>query len=177
MWAALAGAGVLLLGLHAGGAAPLSGLALALLAGLCWAGYIVFSARVGALIPGTGGLTASLAIGALLVAPFGLPGASAVLSHPHLLIGGAAVALLSSVISYGLELNALRRIPTRVFGILMSLEPAAAALAGLLVLGQRLGPVEVAALVLVTLASVGVTLARRAPAEPATSPENAAVPR
>jgi inner membrane transporter RhtA len=167
-WALLAGAGVLLLGLHSGGSAPLGGLALALVAGLCWAGYIVFSARVGALIPGTGGLTVSLAIGALLVAPFGLPGASAVLDHPHLLLGGAAVALLSSVISYGLELNALRRIPTRVFGILMSLEPAAAALAGLLVLGQRLGPVEIAALVLVSVASLGVTLTGRRPqpAEP-----------
>lgn len=160
-WAALAATGVVLLGLHSGGSAPLGGLLLALAAGLCWAGYIVFSARVGALIPGVGGLTVSLAIGALLVAPFGLSGASAVLDHPHLLLGGAAVALLSSVISYGLELNALRRIPTRVFGILMSLEPAAAALAGLIVLGQRLGPVEVAALLLVTLASLGVTLARR----------------
>ncbi|GIF14068.1 EamA family transporter [Actinoplanes teichomyceticus] len=160
-WALLAGAGVLLLGLHSGGSAPLGGLSLALLAGLCWAGYIVFSARVGALIPGTGGLAVSLAVGAALVAPFGLAGAHAVADHPHLLLGGVAVALLSSVISYGLELNALRRIPTRVFGILMSLEPAAAALAGLLVLGQRLGPVEVAALLLVTLASVGVTLGRR----------------
>ncbi|WP_436530428.1 EamA family transporter [Actinoplanes sp. HUAS TT8] len=160
-WAATAATGVVLLGLHSGGSAPLGGLLLALAAGLCWAGYIVFSARVGALIPGVGGLTVSLAIAALLVAPFGLGGASAVLDHPHLLIGAAGVALLSSVISYGLELNALRRIPTRVFGILMSLEPAGAALAGLLVLGQRLGPVELAALLLVTLASVGVTLARR----------------
>ncbi|GIF03328.1 EamA family transporter [Actinoplanes siamensis] len=165
VWALLAGAGVVLLGLHSGGSAPLGGLVLALVAGLCWAGYIVFSARVGALIPGTGGLAVSLAVGALLVAPFGLGGASAVLGHPHLLLGGTAVALLSSVISYGLELNALRRVPTRVFGILMSLEPAAAALAGLLVLGQRLGRVEVVALVLVTLASVGVTLGRRAAVE------------
>ncbi|BCJ40207.1 DMT transporter permease [Actinoplanes ianthinogenes] len=165
LWALLAAAGVVLLGLHSGGAAPLGGLALALLAGLCWAGYIVFSARVGALVPGTGGLTVALAVAALLAAPFGLPGASAVVDLPHLLLGGAAVALLSSVIPYVLELTALRRIPTRVFGILMSLEPAAAALAGLLVLGQRLGPVEIVALLLVTLASVGVTLARRPPAE------------
>jgi inner membrane transporter RhtA len=71
------------------------------------------------------------------------------------------VALLSSVFSYGLEINALRHIPTRVFGILMSLERAAAAIAGLALLGRRLGAVEVAALVLVTLASAGVTLGRR----------------
>ncbi len=167
LWAALAAAGVLLLGLDGGGhggggSAPFSGLLLAFLAGLCWAGYIVLSARLGGLVPGTGGLTVSLAVGALLVLPFGASGATAVLDHPQLLIGATAVALLSSVISYGLEINALRHIPTQVFGILMSLEPAAAALAGLVVLHQRLGPVEIVALVLVSLASAGVTLVRRA---------------
>ena len=161
LWAALAAAGVLLLGLDSGGSAPLSGLLLAFLAGLCWAGYILLSARLGSLVPGTGGLAVSLAIGALLVLPFGATGATAVLEHPALLIGATAVALLSSVVPYGLEINALRHMPTRVFGILMSLEPAAAAVAGLVILGQRLGPAEIVALLLVTLASAGVTLARR----------------
>jgi inner membrane transporter RhtA len=161
LWALVAGGGVVLLGAGSGGAAPLGGLVLALIAGLCWAGYIVFSARLGGLVPGTGGLAVSLAVGALLVLPFGFTGATAVVHHPALLIGATAVALLSSVFSYGLEINALRRIPTRVFGILMSLEPAAAAIAGLLVLHQRLGAVEIAALLLVTLASAGVTLGRR----------------
>ena len=161
LWAALAAAGVLLLGLDSGGSAPLSGLLLAFLAGLCWAGYILLSARLGSLVPGTGGLSVSLAIGALLVLPFGATGATAVLEHPALLIGATAVALLSSVVPYGLEINALRHMPTRVFGILMSLEPAAAAVAGLVILGQRLGPAEIVALLLVTLASAGVTLARR----------------
>jgi inner membrane transporter RhtA len=165
LWALLAGAGVALLGLHGGAAAPLGGLLLAFVAGLCWAGYIVFSARLGGLVPGTGGLAVSLAVAALLVLPFGLRGASAVGHRPVLLIGATAVALLSSVISYGLEINALRRIPTRVFGILMSLEPAAAAIAGLLVLGQHLPIVGVLALVLVTLASAGVTVFRRERAE------------
>jgi inner membrane transporter RhtA len=161
LWALLAGAGVVLLGLANGGSAPIGGLVLALVAGLCWASYIVLSARLGRLVPGTGGLAVSLAVAAVLVLPFGLPGASAVRESPSLLIGGVAVALLSSVLSYGLEINALRRIPTRVFGILMSLEPAAAALAGLLVLGQHLGAVEIVALLLVTLASAGVTRAGR----------------
>lgn len=163
LWAVLAGVGVALLGLHSGGpgGAPAGGLLLAFIAGLCWAGYIVCSARLGGLVPGTGGLTVSLAVGAVLVLPFGAVGASAVVHRPVLLLGAAAVALLSSVISYGLEINALRRIPTRVFGILMSLEPAAAALSGLLLLGQRLPMVGVVALVLVTLASAGVTVFRR----------------
>jgi inner membrane transporter RhtA len=161
LWAVLAGGGVALLGLDSGGAAPPLGLLLAFLAGLCWAGYIVLSARLGSLVPGTGGLAVSLAVGAVLVLPFGAAGASHVIHRPVLLLGGVAVALLSSVFSYGLEINALRRIPTRVFGILMSLEPAAAALAGLVVLHEHLGPIEIAALLLVTLASAGVTLSGR----------------
>jgi inner membrane transporter RhtA len=161
VWAALAATGVVTLGLHSGGAAPIGGLILAFVAGLCWAGYIVLSSRLGRVVPGTSGLTVSVGLAALLVLPFGVSGASAVVHHPALLLGGAAVALLSSVFSYGLEINALRRIPTRVFGILMSLEPAAAAIAGLLILGERLGSAEIVALVLVTVASAGVTLGQR----------------
>jgi inner membrane transporter RhtA len=161
LWAILAAAGVALLGLDSSGGAPLGGLALALIAGMCWAGYIVLSARLGSLVPGTSGLAVSLAVGALIVVPFGARGAAAVVDRPVLLLGGLAVALLSSVFPFGLEINALRHIPTRVFGILMSLEPAAAAIAGLLVLHQRLGLREIAALVLVSLASLGVTMGRR----------------
>jgi inner membrane transporter RhtA len=168
-WALVAAAGVALLGLDTASDVPLSGLLLAFVAGLFWAAYILASARVGQVLPGTDGLAVALAFGALLVLPFGASGAAAVLDRPVLLLGGLVVALLSSVISYGLELSALRRIPTRVFGVLMSLEPAAAALAGLVVLGQALGPREVTALVLVSLASLGITLAARrdpAPLQP-----------
>jgi len=161
LWALLAAGGVALLGLDAGVTAPLGGLLLAFAAGLCWAGYILASAHLGGLVPGTGGLAVALAVAAVIVLPFGAPGATEVLHRPELLIGAAAVALLSSVLSYGLEINALRRMPTRVFGILMSLEPAAAAIAGLVVLGQRLGPWEIAALVLVSVASLGATIAAR----------------
>jgi inner membrane transporter RhtA len=161
LWALLAAGGVVLLGADPSGDVPLSGLALALLAGLFWAAYIVASARVGSLLPGVDGLAVALAVATLLVLPFGASGASAVFERPSLLVAAAGVALLSSVISYGLELVALRRIPTRVFGILMSAEPAAAALAGLVVLGQALRPRDVMALVLVSVASAGVTLGRR----------------
>jgi inner membrane transporter RhtA len=164
-WVALAGSGVALLGLDGNGA-PLSGLALAFLAGLFWGGYILASARVGALLPGTGGLAVALLVATLLVLPFGAVGAAGAFLDPRLLLGAAAVAVLSSVVPYGAELAALRRIPTRVFGVLMSLQPAAAAVAGLLVLGQRLGARELVALVLVSAASVGVTLSRRQDAVP-----------
>lgn len=161
VWAALAAGGVALLGLDSSSGAPLSGLLLAFVAGLFWAGYIVASARVGQVLPGTDGLAVALAFAALLVLPFGLSGASVVVERPALLLAAFGVALLSSVISYGLELAALRRIPTQVFGILMSLEPAAAAVAGLVLLGEALGAREVVALVMVSLASGGITLARR----------------
>ena len=160
LWALLAAGGVVLLGADPSGA-PLGGLGLALLAGLFWAAYILASARVGRLVAGVDGLAVALAVAALLVLPFGLGGASAVLDRPSLLAAAAGVAVLSSVLSYGLELIALRRIPTRVFGVLMSVEPAAAAVAGLVVLDQQLGTREVVALLLVSLASAGVTLGHR----------------
>lgn len=161
MWALLAGAGVVLLGLESTGGAAASGLLLAGLAGAFWAVYILASARVGQLLPGIDGLAVALAFAAVLVLPFGAEGASEAFSDPTLLLTAGAVALLSSIVPYGLELTALRRIPTRVFGVLMSLEPAAAALAGFVVLGQQLGAREVAALVMVSLASAGITLGRR----------------
>ena len=139
----------------------MSGLLLALTAGLFWAGYILASARLGRLLPGIDGLSVALGVGAMLVLPFGLSGATAAFGHPTWLLTATLVALLSSIIPYGLELTALRRLPTRVFGILMSAEPAAAAIAGFIVLGQHLQPRQWAALALVSAASVGVTVGRR----------------
>lgn len=161
LWVLLAGGGVALLGLDDRGDLPLAGLGLALLAGMFWAGYILASARVGRVLPGVDGLAVALLVAAVLALPVGAEGAARGLDDPRVLLVGLGVALLSSVIPYGLELTALRRMPTRVFGILMSLEPAAAAVAGLVVLGQRLGVPEVLALVLVSVASLGVTLGRR----------------
>jgi inner membrane transporter RhtA len=161
LWVLLAGLGVALLGLKGDTTVPLSGLGLALLAGMFWAGYILASARVGRVLPGIDGLAIALLVAAALALPFGAAGAVRAVQDGHALAIGFAVALLSSVIPYGLELTALRSIPTRVFGVLMSLEPAAAALAGLLVLGQHLTSRQLVALVLVSLASVGVTLGSR----------------
>ncbi|MBW3657712.1 MAG: EamA family transporter [Actinobacteria bacterium] len=175
-WALLATAGVALLGLSGGDTAPVSGMAWALAAGGFWAIYILASARVGRLVPGTDGLAVALAVAALLVLPFGASGVAGVLDRPAVLLGGVAVAILSSLLPYSLELAALRHLPTRVFGILMSLEPAGGALAGLLIVGQLLAPTEVLALVLVSVASAGATLGRRQRAETA-APTDHAVPR
>ncbi|MEJ5913586.1 EamA family transporter [Pseudokineococcus sp. 1T1Z-3] len=164
LWSGLALAGVVLLGVRAlGDGADLDpvGLVLAASAGACWAGYILASARVGRQVPGTGGLAVSLLVGAVLVAPFGLGGALVVVERPGLLLVALAVAVLSSVVPYGADIAALRRLPTRVFGVLMSLQPLAAAFAGLVVLRQGLAPVELVALGLVSAASAGVALSRR----------------
>ncbi|MEO7979394.1 MAG: EamA family transporter [Sporichthyaceae bacterium] len=166
LWVVLAGAGVVILGLRDTGATPLAGLALALLAGLFWGGYILASARVGQVLPGVQGLAIALCVSTLLALPFGAAGAAHAVVDGWALLIGLAVALLSSVVPYALELTALRQLPTRVFGVLMSLEPGAAAIAGLLVLDQRLGHRELVALSLVSLASVGVTLGRRADQPP-----------
>jgi inner membrane transporter RhtA len=158
LWVVLAAAGILLLadGGGAGGLDPL-GVAFALVAAAAWAAYIVLSQRTGRVWPGASGLAVAMVVGALLAAPAGIAQAGGALLHPGLLAAGAAVALASSVIPYSLELEALRRLPARVFGILMSLEPAVAALAGLVVLGQSLALRDWLAIALVIAASAGAT--------------------
>ena len=122
--------------------------------------YILLSVRVGAAIAGGSGLAIAMVFGALVTLPVGL---DADLLEPELLAAGAVVALASSVIPYSFELEALRRLPARVFGVLMSLEPAVAAVAGLVVLGQALAPREWLAIGLVVAASAGATYAIGAP--------------
>lgn len=161
LWVVLAAAGVVLLA-ESRGHVPGRGLLLAALAGGFWGCYILASQRVGRLIPGTTGLALALVVGTVVVLPFGLADVVRGAAHrPEVLAGGLAVALLSSVVPYSLELAALRRLSATAFGILMSLEPAGAALAGFLLLGQHLTPRQALALVLVSVASVGVSLTDR----------------
>ena len=161
VWVLLAVAGILLL-TNPFGASGLdaAGVAFALLAAAAWAGYIPLSARTGRLFPGGSGLALALVAGTLLVAPAGIAEGGSALLEPALLASGAVVALASSVIPYSFELEALRRLPARVFGVLMSLEPAVAALAGLIVLDQALGGREWFAIALVVVASAGATTQR-----------------
>jgi inner membrane transporter RhtA len=159
LWVVLAATGVVLLtGGLAGGLDP-AGVLLAFAAGCCWAGYILLSQRVGRAVPGATGLVVAMLAAAVLLLPVGVAGAGARLLEPRLLAAGAAVGLLASAIPYALELEALRRLPARTFGVLMSLEPAVAALAGLVVLGQTLRPRELAGIALVVMASAGATRA------------------
>ena len=165
VWVGLAGGGVLLLGLGPGAVTP-AGVALALLAGAAWAAYILLSARTGARWPGLDGLAVASVVAALLLTPAAIPAGGSDLLDGRLLLLGAAVGLLSSVVPYSCELVALRTLAPATFGILMSLEPAAAALAGLAVLGEVLSPLQWTAVAAVVLASVGATRSARASGSP-----------
>jgi inner membrane transporter RhtA len=156
IWVGLAAAGVVLLGL-APGDVTLAGVLFALLAGAAWACYILLSASTGRRWPGISGLAVASVVGAVVLAPPAIASAGSTLLDPKILALGLGIGLLSSVIPYSFELKALRRIPPRVFGVLMSLEPAAAALAAMVLLSEYLTVVQWTAVACVVAASVGAT--------------------
>ena len=162
-WAAMAGVGVVLLSFGGGDVTPL-GVLWALGAAGGWASYIVLSQRVGRLVPGPDGLAFALAVGALALLPFGLVAAGSRLLDIRNLALGLVVAIISSAIPFSLEFAALRRLPSQIFGILMSLEPAMGAAAGFFFLGQRPSWRDVIAIALVMVASAGATRAAGRPA-------------
>ncbi len=166
LWVVLAGAGVALLGVEPG-EVTVVGVLFALLAGAAWAAYILLSASTGRRWPGISGLAVASVVGAVVLAPPAVVAAGSDLLDPKVLALGVAVGLLSSVIPYSFEIKALRRIPPRVFGVLMSLEPAAAALAALVLLGEFLTPLQWTAVGCVVVASVGATRSAKPAAEPA----------
>jgi inner membrane transporter RhtA len=125
---------------------------------LGWVLLAVTGARASAVVPGRGGLAVALTAGTVVLVPFGARGASHIAGQPHLVPLALGMAMLASVLPYSLELAAMRRAPKRVFGILLSLEPAVATTAGWLLLGQHAAPVALAAVVIVVAASIGSTL-------------------
>jgi inner membrane transporter RhtA len=168
LWVMLAAAGILLLAPEIGdnGLDPV-GVAFALGAGVLWAAYITLSIHVGRAYSGPTGLVLAMAVGAVVALPFGIASAGQALLQPELLAAGLAVAVLSAALPWSLELEALRRMPAHVFGVLMSLEPAIGALVGFVVLDERLGARVVVAIALVVIASAGAARgARMAPAPP-----------
>jgi inner membrane transporter RhtA len=169
-WVLLAVTGVAILGLTAshgttaggsGGPLSLAGVAFALASGAFWATYIITGARVSAAVPGRGGLAVAMSAGALVLLPFGALDAARIVQSPHLIPVAFGMAMLASVVPYSLELGAMRRAPKRVFGILLSLEPAVATMAGWLLLGQHAPAVALAAVVIVVAASTGSALGSR----------------
>jgi inner membrane transporter RhtA len=163
-YAALAGAGVVLLAGTVGGTRlNWAGVAWAAAAGSAWAAYIIGSKTAGQRLPCASGLVIAMCVAALAVTAPGLAAGAPAMFRPSFLVAGAAIGLLSSVIPYWLELEALRRIPTSLFGVWMSVQPAVAALIGLAVLGQRLPAAEWSGIACVVAASAGAAGAARDP--------------
>jgi inner membrane transporter RhtA len=164
VWVGLAAAGILDLTQVGGHGLDALGIVLAAIAGGCWGAYILVNARVGRAFERGTGLALAMLIGSVAVLPAGIAAGGTNLLAPHTLALGCAVGMLSSAIPYSFELEALRRMAPSVFGVLMSLEPAMAALAGAIVLGQGLGLRALLGIALVVVASVGASRrARQAP--------------
>ncbi|MEX0621102.1 MAG: DMT family transporter [Solirubrobacterales bacterium] len=164
IWAGLAAGGILLLTGGIGGESldPV-GVVLALAAGFFWGSYILIGKRMGRAFSGGKGLAVAMAASAVLTAPFGIVDGGTSLLEPEVLLIGLAVGVLSSALPFTLELEAMRRLPSSVFGVMMSLEPAVAATVGFILLGQGVVPVEFVAILLVVAASAGALRSSRAP--------------
>jgi inner membrane transporter RhtA len=161
VWIVLAAAGILLLSDFGNATLDGLGVALALVAGVCWAAYILLNARVGRVFPGGDGLAIAMIVATVPLAPIGIAEGGTNLLVPWIVAVGVGVGILSSAIPYTLELEALRRLPAGVFGVLMSMEPAMAALAGFVVLGEDLAARELVAIGFVVCASAGAARGAR----------------
>ncbi|MEM9218115.1 MAG: EamA family transporter [Cyanobacteria bacterium P01_F01_bin.150] len=157
LWVALAAIGIILLTPWGGFDVDPVGILFALIAASCWAAYIMLSAQTGQALPGGQGLAWAMVVGAILLLPIGIAGAGASLLNPLFMGLGLGVALLSSVVPYSCELEALRSLPVYVVGILLSLEPVAAAVSGWIVLGEILSVRAMVAILLVAIAAAGVS--------------------
>jgi len=163
--AALAAVGIVLLADPGGGATDAVGVVLALVAAGCWALYILIAQAASKVFDGGRGLAIAMAVAVLVPLGPGIAGGGRDLLDPRFLAIGCAVAVMSSVLPYSLETEALRRLPANVFGVLMSIEPAMAAIAGWLILDQGLRARDILAIALVTAASVVVVRAAPPAAE------------
>jgi inner membrane transporter RhtA len=166
VWAALAAGGIIALCHGVTRGTSVEGLILAATAGLLWGGYILLQSQLGRAFKDSSGLALAMTIAAVVALPLGVAQGSSRLLIPGTLAIGVAVGMLSSAIPYSLELNALRRLSTATFGVLMSLEPAAAALAGAIVLGQAITLKDALGIGLVSAASLGASLTSNALHEP-----------
>jgi threonine/homoserine efflux transporter RhtA len=154
-WVVLAATGVVLLTQGGHGHLNLAGVIFAGVAAACWAAYIVLSSATGRRFPGSAGLTIAMVVSAVLITPPAVVAGGRAMFRPGVLAIGVAIGVLSSVIPYRLELESLRRMPMRLFGVWMSMEPAVAALIGLVMLGQHLTVVEWFAICCVMVACAG----------------------
>lgn len=157
-WVALAALGIVLLSPLSGVNLDLLGILFALLAGTGWAFFIILARRIGNRVPGNDGLVIGMVIAAVTMIPLAVPVVPDLVSAPLILLTGIGVALLSTTIPLTLEFEALKRISARSYGVLVSAEPAVAALVGALLLGERIGVQGMIAVACVVIAAIGITV-------------------
>jgi inner membrane transporter RhtA len=167
LWVLLAAAGIAFIAPWSEKSIDLLGALLALLAGGFWAGYIVLGRRTSKILEDGQAVSIGMIFATMIVLPFGIAGGGLANFTPIMILSGSALALLSSAIPFTLEMNAMRKIPAQTFSILMSLEPAVAALCGLLFLHEKLSLYEWMAVALVVIASAGATLTKEKKGAPA----------
>jgi inner membrane transporter RhtA len=158
VWVILAATGVILLTPVSGAALDPLGVTFGLLSAGSWAGFILLSAPVGRAFSGGSGLSLAMAIATLIMLPLGIHAGGSALLKPSILTLALGIAILGVILPYSLEFKALSRLPPRVYGVLISIEPAIAALVGLLFLGEQLEFRNLVAIAMVTTAAMGVTL-------------------
>lgn len=163
LWVILAAAGIALIAPWSNNGLDVIGVLLALLAGALWAGYIVLGGRISKIMDGGKAVSIGMIFASVVVLPVAI--GNGLLTHfkPGMLLSGFLLALLSSAIPFTLEMSALRRIPAKTFSILMSLEPAVAALSGLVFLHEYLSLNEWIAVALIIIASAGATMKSKNP--------------
>ena len=157
-WIGLALVGVAVLTPEIGGQLDPVGVVFAAFAGAGWAGFVVLSRRVGRIFEGGSGLAFGMAIAAVFLAPFGLLQSAPVLFDPALMLAAAGIAILSTAIPLSFEFQALKRMPPKTYGVLVTLEPAVAVVVGAVLLSEWVGPGSIFAVCCVTAAAIGATL-------------------
>ena len=160
-WIALAALGIVLLSPLSGANLDPIGIMFALLAGAGWALFVVLSVRVGSRVPGNDGLAIGMTIAAITMIPFVAPVTKVLATDGLILLMGFAVALLSTTIPFTFEFQALKKLPARTYGVLVSVEPAVAAIVGALFLGENIGTQGMIAVACVVVAAIGITVSDR----------------
>jgi inner membrane transporter RhtA len=161
IWIAIAAFGIVLLSPVSGADLDTLGVIFALLAGTGWAFFILLAGRVGKRVPGNDGLAIAMMVAAIIMIPFVAPVAVDLITDPLILLAGFGVALLSTTIPFTLEFQALKRLSARAYGVLISLEPAVAALVGAILLNERIGTQGMIAIACVVTAAIGITLTEK----------------
>ena len=161
VWVTIAATGIILLSPVAGADLDTLGVLFALLAGMGWAFFILLAGRVGKRVPGNDGLAIAMTIAAITMTPFVTPVAVDLITNPLILLAGFGVALLSTTIPFTLEFQALKHLSARAYGVLISLEPAVAALVGAILLDERIGTQGMIAVTCVVVAAIGITLTEK----------------